>query len=55
MREGGDNEAYERRGCRREIGLLDKVCVDDGVKQVVIDGIVDMGVLVVVDPERSNN
>ena len=55
MREGGDNEADERRGGGREMGLLDEIGVDDGVKQVVIDGVVDMGVLVVVDPERSNN
>lgn len=30
--------------------VLDEVGVDDGVEEVVVDGVVDMGVLVVVNP-----
>jgi hypothetical protein len=47
---GKDDEAY----LRRLIGLLtaglNEVCVDDGVKEMVVDRVIDVGVLVVVAP-----
>ena len=55
MREGKDNQTDEGRGGWREVGMLNEIGINDGIKEVVIDGVVDMGVLVVVDPERSNN
>ena len=35
---------------RCECAVLDKVRVDDGVKEVVVDGVVDVRVLVIVAP-----
>ena len=50
MRVGGDDETNVRRGGRGETCVLDEVGVDDGVEEVVVDGVVDMGVLIVVSP-----
>ena len=50
VRVGGDDEAYERGGGGREVSVLDEVGVDDGVEVVIVDRVVDVRVLVVVDP-----
>ena len=40
---------------RRESTVLDEVGVDDGIKEVVVNGVVDVCVLVVVAPLRCSN
>ena len=50
VRVGGDDETNERRGGWGEMCVLDEVGVDDGIEEVVVDGVVDMGVLIVVSP-----
>ena len=47
---GKDDEAYLRRLIWLLTAGMNEVCVDDGVKEMVVDGVVDMGVLVVVAP-----
>lgn len=46
---GGDDESDLGR-VRGEFALLEEISVHDGVEEVVVDGVVDVRVLVVVAP-----
>lgn len=50
MAVGGYDEADEGGARGVKMRVLDEVGVDDGVEKVVVDGVVDMRVLVVIDP-----
>lgn len=50
MAVGCDNKANERRGSRFEIAACDEVCVDNGVEQMVVYGVVYVGILIIITP-----
>ena len=50
VRERGDDETDEGRVGWGKMSMLDEVGVHDGIKKVVIDRVVDMRILIVVNP-----
>lgn len=50
MAVGGDYQADECGGRRLQAALLDEVRVDNGVKVMVVDRVVDMSILIIVTP-----
>lgn len=50
MAVGGDYQADECGGRRLQAALLDEVCVNNGVKVMIVDRVVDMSILIIVTP-----
>ena len=48
----GDDEAYVWRMRGRQIGVFDEVGVDNRVEKMVVDRVVDVRVLIIVDPVK---
>ena len=48
----GDDEAYVWRMRGRQIGVFDEVGVDNGIEKMVVDRVVDVRVLIIVDPVK---
>ena len=48
----GDDEAYVWRMRGRQIGVFDEVGVDNRVEKMVVDRVVDVRVLIIVNPVK---
>lgn len=55
MAVGGYDKADEAGARGVKMCVLDEVGVDDGVEKVIVDGVVDMRVLVVIDPRGGGS